>query len=508
MDEDCSFIRVDREKEVEIFVPGRLAIQGEHTDWACKYRAMNRTIRQGQCLLCATNEGIHAKVKFLKEDDNRLRYLHYSKGEFDAQFEDLGKLREEARGGGFFSYIAGTASRILEDPRYSSTIETIRHGISIENYATTLPVGKGLSSSAAICVLIARAFNELYGLDMDMNDVMRVAYDGEMRTPSQCGRMDQCVAMGKDSIALMEFHGCDEIRLTRIHNAQALFFVVGDLRAGKNTVRILKDLNACFPVPSSKAQAGIHSYVNQSSTLIRQAVCAIEAGDTTSLGKHMCAAQACFDHGATDICPSELTSPKLHSLMRHPELQRLSLAVKGVGSQGDGTVQILTKDKEQQDQVMRLLSEELDCEAFTLTIPPNPNDMTNPSSNALLAARPTVAVIPSALAKDWYRTSIHFEPIGALPAIGAVILDLIGRGFDSILIDVDQGHRNAAPELYKRLADALGCQQQPSAAADSVWSYADHLLDMVRHHTTFSNEPFPDNHLLVPSLQDYQFLLD
>ena len=33
------------------------------------------------------------------------------------------------------------------------------HGININNYRTTLPVKKGLSSSAAICVLVARAFN-------------------------------------------------------------------------------------------------------------------------------------------------------------------------------------------------------------------------------------------------------------------------------------------------------------------------------------------------------------
>ena len=38
--------------------------------------------------------------------------------------------------------------------------------------------------------------NQLYGLDMAQKDIMEAAYKGEMWTPSRCGRMDQCVAMG------------------------------------------------------------------------------------------------------------------------------------------------------------------------------------------------------------------------------------------------------------------------------------------------------------------------
>jgi hypothetical protein len=55
----------------------------------------------------------------------------------------------EARKGGFWSYAAGTAYRML-----------IAHhvgGLEINNHRTTLPMSKGLSSSAAICVSQGRA---------------------------------------------------------------------------------------------------------------------------------------------------------------------------------------------------------------------------------------------------------------------------------------------------------------------------------------------------------------
>ncbi len=86
--------------------------------------------------------------------------------------------------------MAGTCLEILE-----SFGQAITFGIIIDNYKTNLPMGKGLSSSAAVCVLIVNCFNIVYGLNLSLQDRMEIAYRGEIRTPSRCGRMDQCVAM-------------------------------------------------------------------------------------------------------------------------------------------------------------------------------------------------------------------------------------------------------------------------------------------------------------------------
>jgi galactokinase len=52
----------------------------------------------------------------------------------------------EAEAGGFWSYVAGTAHKI--------STEHVVGGLRLDNYRTTLPLKKGLSSSAAICVLV------------------------------------------------------------------------------------------------------------------------------------------------------------------------------------------------------------------------------------------------------------------------------------------------------------------------------------------------------------------
>jgi len=86
-----------------------------------------------------------------------------------------------------------------------------------------------------------------------MKEVMEIAYAGEMKTPSRCGRMDQCVAMGSGSIALMTFDA-DHCDLRILRCPQTLYFVVADLNASKDTILILKSLNDCFPEPKDSLQ--------------------------------------------------------------------------------------------------------------------------------------------------------------------------------------------------------------------------------------------------------------
>ena len=89
-------------------------------------------------------------------------------------------------------------------------------GLRIDNYKTDLPHSKGLSSSAAACVLAARAFNRVYDLKLTVRGEMDLAYQGEITTPSRCGRMDQCCAFGARPV-LMTFDGdrldCDELHI-------------------------------------------------------------------------------------------------------------------------------------------------------------------------------------------------------------------------------------------------------------------------------------------------------
>ena len=290
---------------IEVFVPGRLCILGEHSDWSAEYRDVNPTISYGMTVVCATNEGLFARCRGYTPGRLKFDYVNGISGNIESletslQLSELTKL---AAAGGFFSYIAGTAAAVINDyfPGGGASSYIEEQGIYIINYKTTLPMRKGLSSSAAVCVMIAKCFNEVYGLGMGQSEFMEAAYRGEMMTPSRCGRMDQCVAMGSGSVGLMSFdvQGC---QLRVLSNREPLYFVVADLKASKDTVVILRSLQQCFPFPSDSIQSRMHRYASNNQKLCWAAVAAIETGNTTALASVMLdAQQVSTQHSALSI---------------------------------------------------------------------------------------------------------------------------------------------------------------------------------------------------------------
>ncbi len=47
---------------MKIFVPGRICLFGEHSDWAGGYRRINARIEKGYTLITGTDQGIYAEV--------------------------------------------------------------------------------------------------------------------------------------------------------------------------------------------------------------------------------------------------------------------------------------------------------------------------------------------------------------------------------------------------------------------------------------------------------------
>lgn len=342
------------ESPIELFVPGRLCLLGEHSDWSAEYGH-----HEGRCLVLPTQQGLFATCKTLKEPVLHVVSTISGKVTTAEFLLEVGSLRSFAHQGGFFSYLAGVAAIIVE-----------RHnvgGLYINNHTTTLPVKKGLSSSAAACVLIARAFNELYDLKMNPRGIMEVAYEGERLTPSLCGRMDQAVAYGSSPI-LLKFKG-SHLSVETLPLAAPLYIVLIDLCGTKDTIAILSALQNAYKGGSEDLKR-LLGPTNQSIT--DKALDAMEKGDIESLGKLLRYAQEEFDKIAMPLCPEQLTSPKLHALLNYLDgIEGLVHGCKGVGSQGDGSAQVLCRDEVSQRKVHEILERECDFKCMTLTVLPH-----------------------------------------------------------------------------------------------------------------------------------------
>src|SRR3989339_1389288 len=99
---------------MNIFVPGRICLFGEHSDWAGSYRRINAELEKGFTIISGTNHGLHAEVK-----PHPTKFIIRSKIGDDANIKSLeipmdrNALLEEAEKGGFFSYAAGVAYQVV-----------------------------------------------------------------------------------------------------------------------------------------------------------------------------------------------------------------------------------------------------------------------------------------------------------------------------------------------------------------------------------------------------------
>ena len=50
-------------KKIHLFVPGRLCLFGEHSDWAGMYRTVNSDIEKGQAIVSGVEQGIYATAE-------------------------------------------------------------------------------------------------------------------------------------------------------------------------------------------------------------------------------------------------------------------------------------------------------------------------------------------------------------------------------------------------------------------------------------------------------------
>lgn len=348
---------------LHLFVPGRLCLFGEHSDWAGGYRREISSLSPGHCIAVGTEQGIYARVR--KRDGVLAAHSQLPDSKFVESLcmpLEATELLATACTGGFWSYVTGTLHEVMRAYPIA--------GLEIDCYHIDLPLKKGLSSSAAVCVLVAQACNQLYGLDLDKREEMELAYCGETLTPSRCGRMDQVCAFGQVPMFLT-FDG-EDLAIEAIPLGGIFHYLIVDLQGTKDTIAILRDLNTQFLAGVGSLGEGVRRALGSlNQQILYQARQALSDGDARRVGELMVEAQAIFDRLVAPACPAELTAPKLHRVLDYPPLQELVWGGKGVGSQGDGTAQLLTRGSEERLRVQSILKNDLGLECLSLTLTPS-----------------------------------------------------------------------------------------------------------------------------------------
>ncbi len=447
---------------MKIFVPGRICLLGEHSDWAGGYRRTNADIEKGYAIIAGTNQGIYADVQ--PHPNALVLYSTSPTGERQGPYTipmEAETLLQEAEKGGFWSYIAGVAYQIL-------THYHVR-GLVIDNYKTDMPVKKGLSSSAAITVLTARAFNRIYDLKMTVRGEMEMAYQGEILTPSRCGRLDQGCAFGNRPI-LMTFDG-DRLDTRELQVKANLYFVIVDLHAKKDTRKILADLNKAYPFANNEVEQGVQDLFGSiNKRIAHQALEALQEADGERLGALMTEAQSYFNQYAAPACPEELSAPVLNKVLNYEALKPHIWGGKGVGSQGDGTAQFIARTEADQQAIIDIIERDLNMTGLKFTL--------------FAGAQVRKAVIPAAgfgtrLFPATKATKKELFPIVdrdgiAKPAILLIVEEALAAGMEEVIIIVQEQDLASFQSFFSEQITIENFNKLPRHFQD----YAQRLLEM------------------------------
>jgi galactokinase len=158
--------------------PGRVNLIGDHTDYNGGY-VLPSVLPQ------------RTRVRMARRDDRTVRVA-------SAQFPDIAAwtLGDERRQGSWYDYIQGITAVLLADGRPLAGFEAY--------IDSDVPVGSGLSSSAALEVAALRGLRELFALDIDDRTLARLAHRAETEfVGAPVGVMDQLIcSLGEDGSAL------------------------------------------------------------------------------------------------------------------------------------------------------------------------------------------------------------------------------------------------------------------------------------------------------------------
>lgn len=339
-------------KENEIFVPGRIGIIGEVSDLVSPYLKDNKKLVPGCAIAMPIKQGIYATYK-----KNNLLYVSMKNQKFSVLFTEE-KLEAAAKDeNNFFSYICGTS--LYMKKKYNVG------GISINITKMDLPLKSGLSSSAAICILVVRAFDKIYGLNLTKEQEIEASYEGEHLSMSNCGKLDQ-TTICENKLVKLDFY-YDKVVSTEIKCKKQFYIVVSNLNGNKNTSKIMKDLNSCFPFYKNKKEKKVHEMMSiKNRKIVEDCVKYIEKGNIKKLGKKVNQMQKLKDL-CSDVC-SEYLAPKLHTIFKDKYIRKKSYGMKDVGSGGDGSVEIIAKNERCMKEICEYIENKYGYKSIYVTI--------------------------------------------------------------------------------------------------------------------------------------------
>jgi galactokinase len=171
-----AFIQHFGKEPIMVKSPGRVNLIGEHTDY-----------NNGFVLPAAVNAAIYFACK--SNNENKYRFYSYDLNDsYETSVNQIDKCDKD-----WANYLLGVIAQFVKAGKYIGGFDCVFGG--------DVPIGAGMSSSAAIETGLAFAINHMQTFNYETIDLVKFSQKAEHEYAGvQCGIMDQFAAMhGKDS---------------------------------------------------------------------------------------------------------------------------------------------------------------------------------------------------------------------------------------------------------------------------------------------------------------------
>eukprot|EP01119_Soliformovum_irregulare_P019731 TRINITY_DN6311_c0_g1_i2.p1 TRINITY_DN6311_c0_g1~~TRINITY_DN6311_c0_g1_i2.p1 ORF type:complete len:399 (+),score=92.23 TRINITY_DN6311_c0_g1_i2:29-1225(+) len=199
------------------YAPGRVEILGNHTDY-----------NHGYVLSAAIDKGIFFLLSYTPADQPIRIFSQHFNTEVSLSKDAIQKQTENK----WVNYILGVLVQML-DLKSADRSQCLSFNAL---FGGNLPLGAGLSSSAALEVSSAMAFNELYGLNIPSQDLAKICQKSEHTyVGAMCGLLDQFSSIygQENALVLSDFR---TLQVSTVDMGKKFVFLICDTKASHSLV--------------------------------------------------------------------------------------------------------------------------------------------------------------------------------------------------------------------------------------------------------------------------------
>jgi len=235
-----------------VSAPGRVCLFGEHMDW------------NWRPVVSYATEAFRNYVKLTVKDSKIVKVRSYEPYNVQDQFQVDGEI----------SYVAGDLNYIRAVVNVLKEMGCEMPGMELE-VKTTIPVGTGLSSSAALCVSTAYAISEALGLGLNPSKAAEIAYTAERkRLGINCGQMDP-YASALGGLCYIDCSAEPPRKVDKLSLGEPLPLIIGDTLTPRKAGKVLAWLGLRVKDEDPAMLEG----VRRISALVDRAWSLLKAGD-------------------------------------------------------------------------------------------------------------------------------------------------------------------------------------------------------------------------------------